>query len=224
MPDPCARPMPRCTRAGCTRSSGELEQGIAELRQGLAECVAEGVMVLRPYWKGYLAEALARAGRVDEGLAVLEEALEQVERTGERFGEAELRRLKGELLLQRGDDPEEAEACFRRAIEVAQRQEAKSWELRATTSLARLLREQGRVAEAREMLAAIYGWFTEGFDTPGPAGGQGAARCAELRDEPPGDSHCSYRGQGRSLARAWPRAKKSFPGHRRPGKLWGLNL
>ncbi|MBN1402550.1 MAG: hypothetical protein JXA74_17045, partial [Anaerolineae bacterium] len=107
-----------------------------------------------------------RAGRAEEGLALLDEALEQVERTGERWEEAELRRLQGELLRQRGDDPEAVEECYRQAIAVAQRQEARSWELRATTSLARLLRDQGRAAEAREALAAIYGWFTEGFDTP----------------------------------------------------------
>ena len=120
----------------------------------------------QPQWKGYLAEALARAGHTEEGQALLDEALAQVQRTGERWNEAELHRLKGELLLQRGDDPEEVESCFRRAIEVAQRQEARSWELRATTSLARLLRDQGRVDDAREMLSAIYAWFTEGFDTP----------------------------------------------------------
>ena len=89
-----------------------------------------------------------------------------MERTGERWSEAELHRLKGELLLQRGDDPEEVETCYRQAIAVAQRQEAKSWELRATTSLARLLRDQGRAAEARDILSPIYHWFTEGFDTP----------------------------------------------------------
>ena len=80
--------------------------------------------------------------------------------------EAELHRLRGELLLQRGDDPQHAEDCFRQAIAIAQRQGAQSWELRATTSLARLLRDQGRRDEAREMLATIYNWFSEGFDTP----------------------------------------------------------
>ena len=145
--------------------TGQMEQGIAELRQALADR-SQGVMSLPTHQRGYLAEALARAGRVDEGLRVLEEALEEVERTGVRFGEPELHRLKGELFLQRGDDPEKAEACFRRAIVVAQRQEARSWELRATTSLARLLQQQGRREEARRELAAIYGWFSEGFDTP----------------------------------------------------------
>jgi predicted ATPase len=144
---------------------GHLEQGIAEMRQATAD-LAQIRLLRQPRYKGYLAEALGRAGRVDEGLALLDEALEQVERTNERSWEAELRRLQGELLLQRGDDPEEVETCYRQAIAVAQRQEARSWELRATTSLARLLRGQGRVVEAREALAAIYGWFTEGLDTP----------------------------------------------------------
>jgi DNA-binding SARP family transcriptional activator len=169
---------------------GELEQGIETLRRGLAEW-SQQLVVMRPYWKGYLAEALGRAGRADEGLQVLAEALEQAERTNERFNEAELWRLKGELLLQTGGPSspallpqtawekgeeetagaaycraDEVEACFRRAIEAARRQEAKSWELRAATSLARLLQTQGRLAEAGEMLSAIYGWFTEGFDTP----------------------------------------------------------
>ena len=90
----------------------------------------------------------------------------EAERTRVRFGEPELHRLKGELLLQRGGDPEEVEACFRRSVVVAQGQEAKSWELRTTTSLARLLQQQGRREEARRELAAIDGWFSEGFDTP----------------------------------------------------------
>jgi predicted ATPase len=144
---------------------GLLEQGIAEFRRGLAEWSAYYGM-LRPYWRGYLAEALARAGRVEEGLQTLAEALEQAERTGEGFSLAELHRLKGELLLQRGAPEGEAEACFRRAIAVARGQEAKSWELRATLSLARLWFAKGKREEAQQILSAIYGWFTEGFDTP----------------------------------------------------------
>nr|NIO71038.1 tetratricopeptide repeat protein [Anaerolineae bacterium] len=110
------------------------------------------------------AEAYGKAGQAEEGLSVLAEALALVEKTGERYYEAELRRLKGELLLMQGDEAE-AEASFDKAIEVARRQQAKSWELRATVSLCRLWRKQGRVDEARQMLAEIYGWFTEGFDT-----------------------------------------------------------
>ena len=113
-----------------------------------------------------LAEARASLGHVDEAMTVLEETLPFAE-TEERYYEAELHRLRGELLLMRTDaDREGAELCFRKAIDIARRQSAKSWELRATTSLARLLAKQGNTDEARAMLPEIYGWFTEGFDTP----------------------------------------------------------
>jgi predicted ATPase len=113
-----------------------------------------------------------KVGQAEEGLRVVDEALAFVERTGERFYEAELHRLKGELFLQQtvgaGFKPartEEAEECFHKAIDVARRQSAKSLELRAVMSLSRLWQQQGKKAEAREMLAEMYGWFTEGFDT-----------------------------------------------------------
>jgi predicted ATPase len=95
----------------------------------------------------------------------LQEALSFVEKSGERYHEAELYRLEGELHLLGGESETETEASFQRAIEIARRQSAKSWELRATTSLARLWQLQGKHAEARKRLAEIYGWFTEGFDT-----------------------------------------------------------
>jgi len=119
-----------------------------------------------------LVEAQAKAGHPEEGLTTLAEALALVEQTAERHWEAELYRLRGELLLMQGDDAEaeaslhKAESCFQHAVEVARRQRAKSWELRATVSLCRLWQKQGRMDEARQMLAEIYGWFTEGFDTP----------------------------------------------------------
>ena len=112
-----------------------------------------------------LAEAEGKAGRPEQGLTSLAEALALVEKTDERHWEAELNRVKGELLLLQGDEAE-AEASFHKAIEVARRQQAKLWELRAATALARLWQKQGRVDEARELLAEIYDWFTEGFDTP----------------------------------------------------------
>jgi predicted ATPase len=98
-------------------------------------------------------------------MTTLAEALTLVEGTGERQWEAEIYRVRGELLLVQGDEAD-AEASFHRAIEVARRQSAKSWELRATTSLARLWQKQGEREEARRILAESYGWFTEGFDTP----------------------------------------------------------
>jgi predicted ATPase len=114
-----------------------------------------------------LAEQLARAGEAEEGLAAVAEGLEVVETTGERVYEAELYRVRGELLLVRAKAepaPAEAEACFRQAIDVARRQSAKSLELRAIVSLSRLYQKQGRREEARQMLAEVYGWFTEGLD------------------------------------------------------------
>jgi predicted ATPase len=102
---------------------------------------------------------------VEEGLAALAEALTIVDATGGRKEEAELYRLKGELLWQAGTGPEEAEMCFQQALAIAGRQQAKSLELRAAMSLARLWRQQGKWDEARELLAPIYRWFTEGFDT-----------------------------------------------------------
>jgi predicted ATPase len=109
-------------------------------------------------------------GRPEEGLATLAEALAVMQRTGEQWYEAELCRLKGELTLQSESQssespPREAEACFQKAIAVARHQSAKSLELRAVMSLSRLWQQQGKKEEAHQMLAEIYGWFTEGFDT-----------------------------------------------------------
>jgi predicted ATPase len=112
-----------------------------------------------------LLEAYLKRGQTDEAAKVLAEALELVENTGQRYQEARLHRLKGELLLMRDGACDQAEQSFRTAIRIAQSQSAKSLELLAMTSLARLLRDTGRRDEARAMLAEIYGWFTEGFDT-----------------------------------------------------------
>jgi predicted ATPase len=143
---------------------GRIEEGIAQLRQGLSAWEATGTCLRRPTFTAWLAEAYGEGGQAEEGLSVLAEALSHVEETGEREVEAELRRLKGDLLLVQGDQPG-AEAYFEHAIEVACRQRAKSLELRATVSLARLWQAQGKRQEAREALAAIRSWFTEGFDT-----------------------------------------------------------
>jgi len=130
-----------------------------------------------------LAEAYGKVGEAEQGLAALVEALAQVEKTGERFYEAELYRVKGELTLQKfqvsgskfqvQESPEsevgspelEAEECFLRAIEIVRQQQAKSLELRAVMSLSRLWQKQGKKKQAHKMLVEIYGWFTEGFDT-----------------------------------------------------------
>jgi DNA-binding SARP family transcriptional activator len=143
---------------------GQVHEGMAQIREGMAALPGG----MRYYLSGrlrFLAEAQAKAGHPEEGLTTLAEALAFVEDTDERHWEAELYRVRGELLLAQGDDAG-AEASFHKAIEVARHQQAKSWELRATVSLCRLWQRQGRREEARERLAKIYGWFTEGFDTP----------------------------------------------------------
>ena len=136
------------------------------------EAVAEGRDILlgrEPAMLDWLehcaAAAYLAAGRTDDGLAIVEEMIEKCAVGGVRFYEADLHRLKGELLLAAGAPMTDAEECFRKAITIAQRQQAKSWELRATLSLARLLMKQGPRDEAHTMLSEIYGWFTEGFDT-----------------------------------------------------------
>ena len=106
-------------------------------------------------------------GQPETGLPMLTEALTLIDQTGERWYESECYRLKGELLLQQNADHHaDAETCFHHAIAIAQNQQAKSWELRAAISLARLWQQQGKRQEAYDLLALVYGWFTEGFDTP----------------------------------------------------------
>jgi predicted ATPase len=144
---------------------GQTSEGISRIRQGLAACRATGAVLFRPFFLKFLADAYLRAEQLTEGLAVVDEALCLVSQTQERYPEAELWRLKGELAGQTGlECLPEAESCLRKAIAVAHSQAAKLWELRATTSLARLLAKQGRRDEARVMLSDIYNWFTEGFD------------------------------------------------------------
>ena len=155
---------------------GKTDEGIGQMSRGMEMYWATGAELLRPYLIGLLAEALAEGGSTERGLALLAEALEAVEKTGERFYEAELYRQKGELLFRfYSEDSEnftaqssrscEIERCFLKAISVASRQQAKWFELRAATSLARLWHRQGRKEEAHEMLTKSYSWFTEGFDT-----------------------------------------------------------
>ena len=168
---------------------GQAEEGIAQIRKGLVARQAIGAGIFQSYNLALLAEACGKAGQAEEGLAALVEALTVVDKSSERFYEAELYRLKGELTLAQfsvpglessvqtpqsafrlpppsgGNPQSEAEACFLKAIEVARAQSAKSLELRAVMSLARLWQSQGKQREAHQMLSEIYHWFTEGFDT-----------------------------------------------------------
>ena len=144
---------------------GQVQEGMAHIREGMAVRRSKGGHCHLAGAVGSLAEAQAKVGQPEEGLVTLAEALALVEETDERDWEAELHRLRAELLLMHGDEAE-ADASFHKAIEVARRQNAKSWELRATTSLTRLWQAQGKQEEARQQLAEIYDWFTEGFDTP----------------------------------------------------------
>jgi predicted ATPase len=152
-------------RGWAQAQAGQVEEGIGQLRRAIANNLALGAEVYHPFGLALLAEAYGKGGQAEQGLSVIAEALALMEKTGERYYEAESHRIKGEL-LQMQDDETEAEVSFRKSIEVAQRQEAKSWELRAATSLSRLWQRQGKREEARQLLAEIYNWFTEGFDTP----------------------------------------------------------
>jgi len=177
-------------RGRALAAQGQPTEGISQIQQGLDACRALGaVVVWQPFYLALLADAYGQAGQAAEGLHAVADAFEVVNTTHERWYDAELCRLKGELTLQLGtmgsglevgsSSPQapslkpqvsggvvrEAEECFRKAIAIAQKQHAKSWELRAATSLARLWQQQGKTTEARDLLAPVYNWFTEGFDT-----------------------------------------------------------
>jgi predicted ATPase len=144
----------------------QLAEGIAQMQQGMTAIQATGEKAQRPYHLALLAEAYGEAGQTEKALAALTEASDLANQVGLSYYNAELCRVRGELLLKRNSSgPARAESWFRRAIEVAREQSAKSWELRATVSLARLLAKQDRRGEACTMLTDIYNWFTEGFDT-----------------------------------------------------------
>jgi predicted ATPase len=157
-----ARPL----RGWALAARGHGEEGITQIRQALAADRSTGATRDRPYNLALLAEASAQAGQTTEGLEAVAEALALLATSGVRWWEAELHRLRGELLLQGSSAPQgEAEFCFHQALAVARDQQAKSLELRATMSLSCLWQQQGKRDEARQLLAPIYGWFTEGFDT-----------------------------------------------------------
>jgi class 3 adenylate cyclase/predicted ATPase len=145
---------------------GQGEEGIAQLHEGYAGYRAIGAQIECSHWLALMAETYHDTGRPAEGLRAIAEALDHVAQTGIVYYEAELHRMDGQLRLRLdAADEQRAEMSFRRALEIARQQQAKSWELRAATSLARLWGEQGRRREGRDLLAPIYGWFTEGFNT-----------------------------------------------------------
>jgi adenylate cyclase len=154
-----------CLRACALVEQGQVDDGIAELRQSLNLLEDLGARSPQGFTFSYLAEAYGRAGQVEEGLTVLTEALATMEKTGDQFWIPELYRLKGELLLLQNVDDRGVEQQFVEAVDIARLQEAKSLELRATVSLARLWQAQGKRAEAHKILVEIYNWFAEGFDT-----------------------------------------------------------
>jgi predicted ATPase len=145
---------------------GEAKEGIEQINQSLRAYRATGAEALRPYFLALLADVHGTLGEPEAGLTALAEALTLADTAGERWYEAECYRLKGALLLQQySDNQAEAEACFHKALDIARSQQAKSLELRAATSLARLWQSQGKRQEAHDLLAPVYNWFTEGFDT-----------------------------------------------------------
>jgi class 3 adenylate cyclase/predicted ATPase len=169
-------------------AQGRRKEGVVRLQEGLAEARATGSEAVHPYFLALIAEIYEKMGQPEEGLATLAEASAMRQRTGEQWYEAELYRLKGTLTLQSQarlrhvktdqgktedtgprpltPDPQgEAEAYFQKAVEIARQQQAKSWELRTTTSLAQLWKQQGKRTEPHKLLSEVYNWFTEGFDT-----------------------------------------------------------
>ena len=160
------RPTGIIIRGWAVAAQGDPEAGTAAIEEGLAALLVAGADVRRSYFLALLADVCGRAGRLEAAQSAIAEARAFAEERGERWWEAELHRLKGEFLLsESGENRAEAEACFHRALEVALRQSAKAFELRASTSLARLWAEHGKRHQAHDLLAPVYGWFTEGFDT-----------------------------------------------------------
>ena len=143
---------------------GEFTQGLAELRRAINEIAGRGQKLLLPLYLGRLAIGYLGTDDTSAAANAVVQAIQLADETGERVWDAELRRIAGAIALKQGRS-DEAEGMVRSAIEIAQAQEAKSWELRAATSLARMLVDQGRNKEAHALLAPIYAWFTEGFDT-----------------------------------------------------------
>ena len=146
--------------------TGKASDGVRAITSGITSLRSTGATLYEPWHMSHLAMAYAELGQLDEARHCIEDAMEKVERSKEKWFEAEVHRLAGEISLKLlAPDTEKAEKHFGRALVVARQQQAKAWELHAAMSLARLWRDQGKVQQARELLAAVYGWFTEGFDT-----------------------------------------------------------
>jgi class 3 adenylate cyclase/predicted ATPase len=159
------RAMGRIYRGWVGVNNSDVVEGISLMRRGLAAYRATGAEAFVPYQIALLAKACEIAGQIEEAADLLDDALQIIERTGERWLEAELHRHKGQLLLRQGRS-EAAEELYRKALEIAKQQKAKLWQLRAAMSLARLCRDRGHRTEGRALLAPVYEWFTEGFNTP----------------------------------------------------------
>jgi predicted ATPase len=162
---PFYRAMGAIYRGWVKARNADVIEGLSLLQAGSSAYCATGATAWMPLYIALLAGACEMAGQIGEGAAQLDQALQLVERTGERWFAAELVRRRGWLLLRQGH-PAAAEELYCKALGIAQEQEAKLWELRAAASLARLWRDQGRRAEARDLLAPVYGWFSEGFAIP----------------------------------------------------------
>jgi predicted ATPase len=163
---PLWRGIGTCWRGWALAIQGDGKVGLGQLRQGLAAVVATGQELSRPFGLMLLAEVVGHTGQVEEGLRLLAETLTALEASGRGDLLAETYRLQGEFLLrQAAPDAAHVETCFQQALAIGRRQQAKSWELRAAMSLSRLWQQQGKRAAAYDLLAPVYGWFTEGFDT-----------------------------------------------------------
>jgi predicted ATPase len=146
--------------------TGKASDAVWAMSSAMTSLLSTGAALYEPWHLWHLAIAYAELGQPDEARRCIDDAIEKVERSKEKWGEAEVHRIAGEVALKSlAPNPEKAEAYFDRALAVARQQQAKSWELRAAMSMARLSRDQGKRDEARELLPPIYGWFTEGLDT-----------------------------------------------------------
>ena len=155
----------KCLHGSALAERSTQHEGVYAMRDALSSYEGIGGGIYRPELTGLLSIGLARTGQIEEALRTIAEALRTVEQSQERWWHAELHRLNGATRMLPGDDAAAAEIAFEEALRIARNQQAKSWELRAAMSLARLWRDQGKPQQARELLAPVYGWFTEGFDT-----------------------------------------------------------